>query len=123
MSASDSATPSQVAAVRSYLLKLVAAILTIGVLGSLALLVWLSHSPLFAAVESYIFASSTVSSAVGRVTNVTPCVFGSEVSESEQAGEATLPVVISGMRSKRRAVVSAVRHQGTWTVTQVVLRD
>ena len=107
---------------KAYLLKTVAAMLAFGVVLNVGFLLWLPRTALFTAVQHYVSKSAAVSNTVGRVSSSSPSVVGWEVWADAKEGEATLPLVIRGTRWKRRAIVTAIKRDGVWTVRRLSLK-
>ena len=122
MSASHSISPSQLETVRAYLLKLVVATVGLCLMFTAGGQLWLPHTAAYTAVERYAAGSSAVSNTVGRVTGINPSLLGWEIYEDDREGGATLPIVVHGTRATRRAVATAVKRDGVWTVRQLSLK-
>ena len=123
MSASHSISPSQTAAVRAYLLKLVVATVGLGLVFTAGGQLWLPHTAAYTSVTRYVSGSSAVSNTVGRVTGINLSLLGWEIYEDDKEGGARLPIVVHGTRGTRRAVATAVKHDGVWTVRQLSLKS
>jgi hypothetical protein len=73
-------------------------------------------SEVFKVVETYL-CSSPANADVGKVESISPQFVGFSISEDTESGNATVPLSIRGARSTRRAVASAVKRAGVWTVS------
>jgi hypothetical protein len=106
---------------KAYLIKVFAAVLVAGVVFTIGLQLWLPHSALFHAAREYISTSEPVAAAVGNIASLDPSAIGFSMREAGQDGEGRLPVVIRGSTAKRRAILRAVKRDGTWSVKQLTL--
>jgi hypothetical protein len=85
-------------------------------IGTVAGYLFVINSPSYKLASSYAMTSSRVREITGTVRQTGLDIFGSNLSESEESGDANLTINVHGDKSDIKLVVALTKYAGVWHI-------